>query len=241
MSKKIRIVLIIVILIAIGINIPLLFKNTIILYYGIRFYTRMKTFTITSGVVLIVGSIVSGVMGEVLSRRKVEYVSEYTFDTDGLLADSEKSKILSDLSNTLHKRWNNTKVAIRVAECVAAADEIDLYINSIKIVLKRSEVSEIEDCIIMLRKVEKGVYKNLNKLLNYLLAFNRNSEEYILTKVQECKQGNKQLLACANQFVEAVVEYVNSHMESDDHDAYLIEQYKNNVLQTLDEADIYLT
>ncbi len=231
------------------------FRDTMIVYTGIKFF---KTLSILTTVFLILGTVglvctVGLLVTSLLALKKQEAIEEADSHTGPVLKVkgkldpvqikesliSESTNWMSAVSQINPAEAGEMNVALtRVRETMVQMDDYQLRLKTL---LDSNGADALRDTEEILDKVEQHICRNVRKLLNIMTVSSPNTQndvDVVELTARNCAEDNNRLLKTTKEFIVAVTEFLNSQGDSGSS-INEIDVYKNALTSQIEEGGIY--
>lgn len=236
MSKKLKCIIGVTVVSFVLILLVQLFKDYVILYYGIRVFRMLRNLTSGLGIALASISIVLCILTLRASKKSSTVSGE---NDDCGLSRVEKSEIELQLFNALPKNSSVYKnAAMHLVKQLESTQTLMKNMQKLSGIDK--DCKEATDAIQLISKLETCMYYNIRKLINYVYVIDHVNSTLIEQKLSNCYNENESLVNKANDFAMAVADFINKDTDDDEQALAQINAYKEVVLETIDLADAYL-
>ncbi|WP_029324659.1 hypothetical protein [Butyrivibrio sp. AE3004] len=226
--------------------VVLLFKDTIIVYSGIRMYGVLNSIT---GIILLVSGVVFAAILIILASsyakgRKEEIIREVQNDKGPDLKMKGELDPVRIRENLKEKSsdWNgDAHISEALNAIYVNMDDMDGYQAKLKELLDSNGADALRDTEEVLDKVEQHICRNVRKLINIMIVLDSRSENdksLMLATTKKCTEDNKKLLDTTRNFMMAVSQFLNSQGE-DGGTIEEVESYKKILTDQIQEGGIY--
>lgn len=239
MRKLFKALLPITLILCVAVLVVHMSKDTIILYRGIRVFRLYRNVVSIIAIIFCIATIGIATYLLKIKSSALKKITESYGDGD-VFTESERKSLYNDIRSELRKRWPT--LSNKGVKLLVQLDSMNDQQNNLRTLLRNNNSEEVADTMELLQKLEDCMYVNIRKLLNYVYVIHSSEELVMKTKIKDCHKKNATLLTKAKEFSIAVADYINSNGVEGDEDKslLLVQSYKDNVLETLDQADIYL-
>lgn len=237
------------VLLAIALVIKLLtaaFKDTIIVYSGIRTFTAISTvstaFLVVAGIVFVLFLIIR--VSSQAKERKAKMIQDVENDKGPDLrmkGDLDPERVRESLRSSSAEWANDPYVESACKAIYKNMDDMDGYQAKLKKLLDSNGADALRDTEEVLNKVEQHICRNVRKLINIMTVLdsgNANDRALILTTAKNCTDDNNKLLESTRNFMMAVSQFLNTQGE-DGGTIQEIESYKKILTDQIQEGGIY--
>lgn len=154
------------------------------------------------------------------------------------LTEEDRGNLYAELADFSTKKWYGMK---GISELLDQLDSMNEYQGELGRLLEQTEYLKTKPAEIV-QRVEDCMYINIRKLLNYMRIIQTKSRSVMSEKVQECVQKNADLLKKTDDFVVAVVDYVNGDMVPGEEQKTkdYVDSYMFVVLEAIELPETYL-
>lgn len=211
-------------------------RSSLLIYFGIRNYTTLRNVMLG----LLIVSIVVTVSCFIRNSKKKEVTSETAFVSDNQLSPDEHKSVLHNLEKLGYGKWITLKGDIfRIREQLTTLEGLVKGLDQSTVYKKDSSLDDTDDLVY---RLVDCAYRNVQKLVDYMIVMPNSDTEFILQKVTECYNCNATYVDKSKEFVKAVVEYAYSTTGDEEAKSIaLIQSYKETVLETLDDESMHLS
>ncbi|MBD5584697.1 MAG: hypothetical protein HDQ88_06415 [Clostridia bacterium] len=216
--------------------VALIGRDTLVINYGIRSYGMMRT-------VLIVTTILSALWLALscLVRKKLQPTS--TAPTVGVqdpneLTELDRTSLYDELNEFATGKWEQIT---DIKAIVRQLDSVNEYQAEIERLAKQNDYLQEKPSEII-QRVEDCMYINVRKLINYMRIIQVKDRMAMASKIGECINKNASLLKKVDDFIIAVVEYVNNDMArgKEEKTTDYVDSYMFVVLDAIELPETYL-
>lgn len=210
--------------------------DSTVINMGIRAYKTQKTVSLA---ILIACAMWNAVMAWLTFRKKPEQGSKIPdIREESSMSEGDRKQLYQELAEFLNKKWSGMKEA---GTLLAQLDSMDEYQDELGRLLEQTKYLKQKPAEIV-QQVEDCMYVNIRKLLNYMRIIQTKSPDLMRSKIAECIEKNADLLKKTDDFVVAVVGYVNGDLgpgkDADTKD--YVDTYMYVVLQAIKLPETYL-
>lgn len=154
------------------------------------------------------------------------------------LTEPDRDRLYNELAEMVKGKWH-TLYDIR--ELLKQLDSMNEYQSELGRLLKQTKYLK-DDPEKIVQRVEDCMYINIQKLLNYMRIIQAKSISMMQEKLNECVEKNADLLKKTDDFVVAVVGYINGDMAPGEEDKTkdYVDSYMFVVLQAIELPETYL-
>lgn len=212
-------------------------RDPIIINFRLKGYEMARN-TTTIAVILFTVLLLIAVLKE-QKRAEPEPVPEEPAKPDpDVMTEHARSCIYSDLSNYGTDKW----LAIKsIKELLDQLDSMNEYQSKLDPLLDQNGYLGEKPAQIV-QRLEDCMYVNIRKLLNYMSVLQKKSLSQMSAKVQECIRKNAVLMNKTDEFILAIVDYVNSDMKpgEENRTKEYVDNYMYLVLDAIKLPETYL-
>lgn len=148
------------------------------------------------------------------------------------LDEDARRRLYHELVDFSAKKWSGMA---GISKLLAQLDSMDEYQSEMGRLLDQTDYLKQKPAEIV-QKVEDCMYVNIRKLLNYMRIIQTRDPETMRAKIAECEEKNAGLLRKTDDFVVAVVAYVNGDIAVGEEEKARtsVDEYMYVVLQAID-------
>ena len=227
--------LIVSVIMVIGVSIS---KDNIIINEGIREFNTIRNGCIAGVCVCATLSLVGFFM---MKRSEQTEISDEDIrdeiDKDAL-DEATRNELYRELEHFGQGKWSRLP---EIRTMLAQFDSIDEYQAELGRLLEQSDYLKGKPAEIV-QRVEDCMYINIRKLLNYMRIVQSRDLATMKSKAAECLSKNAELLKKTDDFVVAVVGYVNGDLAPGEEQKTkdYVDSYMFVVLEAIDLPETYL-
>lgn len=230
------------ILAIIAMAVLILVRDTFIIWYGIRNYESIRTICMFAIFGCTAWTCVSICFIRKAARAQARAEHELRVEKMGrgkkTLDESDRQKLYSELVDFSMKKWSGMR---DISNLIAQLDSMNEYQSEMSRLLDQTSYLQQKPAEIV-QRVEDCMYINIRKLLNYMRIIQTKDPDTMSAKIQECLNKNAGLLKKTDDFVIAVVAYVNGDMAAGEEEKtrHTVDEYMFVVLKAIELPDVYL-
>ena len=148
------------------------------------------------------------------------------------LDEDARRRLYHELVDFSAKKWSGMA---GISKLLAQLDSMDEYQSEMGRLLDQTDYLKQKPTEIV-QKVEDCMYVNIRKLLNYMRIIQTRDPGTMRAKIAECEEKNADLLRKTDDFVVAVVAYVNGDIAVGEEEKARtsVDEYMYVVLQAID-------
>lgn len=217
-------------------------QNDLIINYSIKIY---RAACLVVGIAIIICAVWTVIGFMVLSREakiREETEREARLEQMGLgkktLDESDRQKIYQELKDFADTKWRNMDGIRRILRQFDSMNEYQAEMGRLlnQDVYLKNKPAEI------VQRVEDCMYINARKLLNYMRIIQVKDPAVMESKIVECEGKNADLLKKTDDFVVAVVTYINRDMADGEEEKTRdsVDAYMYVVLDAIELPETYL-
>lgn len=209
-------------------------RDAIIINEGIRAYRTIRTFIMMIVAVISTWSVITVIRFSKTSARHA--IPDYHEKKS--ITEQDRNRLYDELAGMAQNKWRTMN---NIHELLKQLDSMNEYQSELGRLLKQTKYLK-DDPEKIVQRVEDCMYINIQKLLNYMRIMQVKSWEMMQEKINECTEKNADLLKKTDDFVVAVVGYVNGDMapEEEDRTKNYVDSYMFVVLQAIELPETYL-
>ncbi len=217
----------------------LVLKDPIVIVRGIRAYRSTRT-------ACAVFVAVSAASVAVASARLMAYKKKMALERPDIpdapdkksFTEADRKAMYQELMGFSVGKWSSMP---ELHELRSQLDSMDEYQEELGRLLEQTEYLKEKPAEIV-QRVEDCMYVNIKKLLNYMRIIQTKSRSTMASKIHECVQKNADLLSKTDDFVVAVVGYVNGDMAPGEEEKTkdYVDSYMFVVLDAIELPETYL-
>lgn len=237
MRKKIPILPAALLILAIIVMAALLLaRDTFIIWYGIRTYDSIRSVCMLTILGFAAWTGISIYLAQKAARAKARAEHELRVEQMGrgkkTLDETDRQKLYGELADFSAKKWSGMA---GISKLLAQLDSMDEYQSEMGRLLDQTDYLKQKPAEIV-QKVENCMYVNIRKLLNYMRIIQTRDPGTMRAKIAECEEKNADLLRKTDDFVVAVVAYVNGDIAVGEEEKARtsVDEYMYVVLQAID-------
>lgn len=237
MRKKIPILPAALLILAIIVMAALLLaRDTFIIWYGIRTYDSIRSVCMLTILGFAAWTGISIYLAQKAARAKARAEHELRVEQMGrgkkTLDETDRQKLYGELADFSMKKWSGMH---DISKLIAQLDSMNEYQSEMSRLLDQTSYLQQKPAEIV-QRVEDCMYINIRKLLNYMRIIQTKDPDTMLAKIQECLNKNAGLLKKTDDFVVAVVAYVNGDIAVGEEEKARtsVDEYMYVVLQAID-------
>lgn len=220
----------------------LLARDTLVINLGIRQYDRICTATVAC--ILAAAAWTSVSTWLYIKTRKQAMLAEYISRIDTAEADkkdmdeSVRQSLYKELTDFGCRKWSGMD---GVGRLIRQLDSMNEYQSEMDRLLDQTEYLKQRPAEIV-QKVEDCMYINIGKLLNYMRIVQTKTPDVVRDKIAECEAKNAALLKKTDDFIVAVVAYINGDIAVGEEEKARtsVDEYMYVVLQAIDLPETQL-
>lgn len=216
-------------------------RDGIVIYTGIRRYEMLQnTFTIAAVAGTLCAAIFNFLAAKARRRRAMEGSqaeeqarrSEAPLPDADTLTEEARDRLYRELAHMAVTKWSGMS---GIAKLIAQLDSMNEYQSEMDRLLDQSRYLRQKPAEIV-QQVEDCMYVNIRKLLNYMRLVQTKSPGVMSEKIAACLDKNGDLLKKTDDFVVAVVGYINGDINpgEDEKARKSVDEYMYVVLQAID-------
>lgn len=154
------------------------------------------------------------------------------------LDEDGRNKIYEELAGFGRSKWKGMD---GIGRLTAQLDSMNEYQGEMDRLLDQTDYLKQKPAEIV-QRVEDCMYINIRKLLNYMRIVQTKDPGTMRSKIAECESKNAALLKKTDDFVVAVVAYINGDMAAgeEENTRRSVDEYMYVVLQAIELPDTYL-
>lgn len=211
-------------------------KDGIVINYGIRAYGAARLSAVLAVTACAVWTAVSAWRYARRKKKAAEAAHEARVEQMGLdkkeLTEDGRRQLYRELADFGMKKWSGMD---GIGRLIRQLDSMDEYQSEMGRLLDQTEYLKQRPAEIV-QKVEDSMYINVRKLLNYMRIVQTKSPGVMEAKIAECEAKNAGLLKKTDDFVVAVVSYVNGDIAVGEEEKARksVDEYMYVVLQAIE-------
>lgn len=237
MNRKLKILLPLACLLAsaAALGAVLVNRDTIVIIKGIRTW-RMLRIVATAPVALSAAVSVASIIRLLKAPDPVPAIPDAPAKKS--LTESDRQALYQELKSFKSGKWAGMAA---IGGLLDQLDSMDEYQEEMGRLLDQTEYLKEKPAEIV-QRVEDCMYVNIKKLLNYMRIIQLKSRETMAAKIRECAEKNADLLKKTDDFVVAVVDYVNGDMVPGEEQKTkdYVDSYMFVVLEAIELPETYL-
>lgn len=209
-------------------------RDAIIINEGIRAYRTTRTCVIMIVAVISIWFVITVIRSAKTSHR--HEIPNYPEKKS--ITEQDRNRLYDELAGMAQNKWRTMD---NIHALLKQLDSMNEYQSELGRLLKQTKYLK-DDPEKIVQRVEDCMYINIQKLLNYMRIMQVKSWEMMQEKINECTEKNEDLLKKTDDFVVAVVGYVNGDMapEEEDRTKNYVDSYMFVVLQAIELPETYL-
>lgn len=211
--------------------------DSIVINYGIRSFQAARLASIAA--VLISAAWTALSVRKVIKNARTETAyGIQDAQEEHQMDEADRKELYQELAEFLNRKWSGMKEA---GTLLVQLDSMDEYQDELGRLLEQTKYLKEKPAEIV-QQVEDCMYVNIRKLLNYMRIIQTKSPDLMRSKIAECIEKNADLLKKTDDFVVAVVGYVNGDLEpgKDADTKDYVDTYMYVVLQAIKLPETYL-
>ena len=211
-------------------------KDGIDINYGIRAYGAARLAAVLAVVACAAWTAVSAWCYARWKKAAAKAAHEARVEQMGLdkkdLTEEGRRQLYRELADFGVKKWSGMD---GIGRLLRQLDSMDEYQSEMGRLLDQTEYLKQRPAEIV-QKVEDSMYVNIRKLLNYMRIIQTKSPDVMEAKIAECEAKNAGLLKKTDDFVVAVVSYVNGDIAVGEEEKARksVDEYMYVVLQAIE-------
>lgn len=237
LKKKIISTVATFLVLALALALLLANHDTLVIWYGIRPYTTMRTILSVTAAIALIRVVLSIVRTR---ERKPPEDSQPAADVPekGKLTESNRTGIYDELTGFAKGKW---KQVTAIQMLLGQLDSMNEYQEKMAQLLKQNDYLDDKPSEIV-QRIEDCMYVNLQKLINYMRIVQTKDLATMASKTDECVEKNKGLLDKTDDFVIHLVDYINDDMARGEEEKTkdYVDSYMFVVLNAIDLPETYL-
>ena len=220
----------------------LLARDTFIIWYGIRTYDSIRSVCMLTILGFAAWTGISIYLAQKAARAKARAEHELRVEQMGrgkkTLDETDRQKLYGELADFSMKKWSGMH---DISKLIAQLDSMNEYQSEMSRLLDQTSYLQQKPAEIV-QRVEDCMYFIIRKLLNYMRIIQTKDPDTMLAKIQECLNKNAGLLKKTDDFVIAVVAYVNGDMAAGEEEKtrHTVDEYMFVVLKAIELPEVYL-
>lgn len=212
-----------------------LLKDGIVIRYGIRTYGTIRNTLLAATVALamLTATVLShAVKADLEQKQPTDDQARKPLDETG------RRKLYNELAVLGTRKWPGLD---EVKQLLSQLDSVDQYQSELDRLLTQNDYLKQEPASIV-QRVEDCMYANIKKLVNYMRVIQTRDIIRMREKARECVRKNAALLAKTDDFVMAVIGYVNGDLAPGEEEKTkdYVDNYMFVVLDAIDLPETYL-
>lgn len=222
-------------------------KDGIVIYTGIRRYeTLQSTFTVAAVAATLCAAIFNFLMAKTRRRHVMEELqaeeqarqAETPSLDDGTLTEEGRDGLYQELANMAVTKWSGMS---GISKLLAQLDSMNEYQSEMDQLLDQTDYLRQKPAEIV-QQVEDCMYMNIQKLLNYMRIIQTKSPAVMAEKISACVAKNGDLIKKTDDFIVAVVAYINGDINPDatEKAKTSVDEYMFVVLQAIEMPETFL-
>lgn len=208
-----------------------------VIRHGIRAYGTARAAAVLAVAVTAIWTAASAVLAVKSAKKKPGY--EIT-EAPGkkALTEDDRNGLYDELAAFRKSKWQGMPDIVKL---LAQLDSMNEYQGEMDRLLDQSEYLKEKPAEIV-QRVEDCMYVNIRKLLNYMRIIQTRNKTTMAGKIAECVEKNAELLKKTDDFVTAVVDYVNGDMVPGEEQKTkdYVDSYMFVVLEAIELPETYL-
>lgn len=212
--------------------------DSIVINYGIRSFQAARLASIAA--VLISAAWTALSIRRTIKNTRTETAYSIPDGPDVHTMDEANRKgLYKELAEFLCRKWSGMEK--EAGTLLRQLDSVDEYQAELGRLLEQTKYLKQKPAEIV-QQVEDCMYVNIRKLLNYMRIVQTKDPDVMRAKIAECVEKNADLLKKTDDFVVAVVGYVNGDLEpgKDADTKDYVDTYMYVVLQAIKLPETYL-
>lgn len=216
-------------------------RDGIVIHTGIRRYEMLQdTFTIAAVAGTLCAALFNFLYARTRRRRAMEELraeeqarqAEAPFPDADELTEKGRDGLYQELANMAVTKWSGMS---GITKLLAQLDSMNEYQSEMDRLLDQSRYLQQKPAEIV-QQVEDCMYVNIRKLLNYMRIIQTKSPGVMSEKIAACLDKNGSLLKKTDDFIVAVVGYVNGDIDpgEDENARKSVDEYMYVVLRAID-------
>lgn len=222
---------------AIWLAVLLTRRDLIIINNSLKHYVILRNLALASLAMAIVGlALVAMFIARKL--REPEPVEIPEAPGERPLGEDDRQALYKELADFGCRKWSGMD---GIGHLLAQLDSMNEYQEQLDPLLEQTRYLSQKPAEIV-QRVEDCMYVNIKKLLNYMRVVQNKSRDVMAEKIRECEEKNADLLKKTDDFVIAVVGYVNGDLAPGEEDKTkdYVDTYMYVVLQAIELPETYL-
>ncbi len=222
-------------------------KDALIMYYGIKFFKRIRL-----GAFIAAGlsgglTVYSGVHNAKLKEYELKTLALEERNKEMIIEDQmKKSAVLSvdnkidpvyihdSLNEATLGRWYLFKELLE--SCVAQFEQMDSYQDRFSKLLASNGAKALSDTEDVIDSVEQYMCKNARSVINFMNVADEDAADQVKEKLENCLQENTGLLTKTRDFIYAMTDFLND--QGGKADTRLLESYKDTLIKTMNREKV---
>lgn len=212
--------------------------DSIVINYGIRPFQAARLASIAA--VLISAAWTALSVRRAIKNARAETAYSVPDGPDvHTMDEADRKGLYKELAEFLCRKWSGMEK--EAGKLLRQLDSVDEYQAELGRLLEQTKYLKQKPAEIV-QQVEDCMYVNIRKLLNYMRIVQTKDPDVMRTKIAECVEKNADLLKKTDDFVVAVVGYVNGDLEpgKDADTKDYVDTYMYVVLQAIKLPETYL-
>lgn len=214
----------------------LLNKDSFVIHFGIRAYNLMR---LGSALAVLTFAVWTGLAIRlyVKTRRIAAVVEQKTYLNNAVpekkdLDEAARNAMYRELADFRCKKWSSMA---GISRLLAQLDSMNEYQAEMGRLLDQTRYLAQRPADIV-QKVEDCMYVNIRKLLNYMRIVQTRDQRIMQAKISECEAKNAGLLKKTDDFIVAVVAYINGDIAIGEEEKAKtsVDEYMYVVLQAIE-------
>ncbi len=211
--------------------------DVIVINRGIRAYGAIRTACAVAVAAAAAWTAFSAVRITRAAHRRQEYEIPEPPGKKALTED-DRNALYQELAEFRKSKWTGMP---EIGKLLSQLDSMNEYQDEMGRLLEQTEYLKEKPAEIV-QRVEDCMYVNIRKLLNYMRIVQTKSRDVMESKIHECADKNAALLQKTDDFVVAVVDYVNGDMVPGEEQKTkdYVDSYMFVVLEAIELPETYL-
>lgn len=211
--------------------------DEIVINRGIKAYTAIRSAAMLAAAATAAITVVSAIRAVKAARAEPEYEIP-DVPKKKALTEEMRGNLYSELADFSAKKWYGMK---EISVLLSQLDSMNEYQGELGRLLEQTEYLKAKPAEIV-QRVEDCMYVNIRKLLNYMRIVQTKSRDVMAGKIHECAEKNADLLEKTDDFVVAVVDYVNGDIVPGEEQKTkdYVDSYMFVVLEAIELPETYL-
>lgn len=220
----------------------LLGRDGFVISHGIKAYKAARVAAAVAIAACAAWAVVSARLKSKTAKAEEKAEHEARLEKMGLgkksLDENDRGKIYEELAGFGLSKWKGMD---GIGRLTAQLDSMNEYQGEMDRLLDQTDYLKQKPAEIV-QRVEDCMYVNIRKLLNYMRIVQTKDPGTMRAKIAECEDKNAALLKKTDDFVVAVVAYINGDMAAGEEESTRrsVDEYMYVVLQAIELPDTYL-